>query len=171
MTLPQLPREPIRPELEGTEKEKELWQPTWRCFCCHDTGLVNSNLIKLVVPDYDHRRDKLIACQNRCCEVGVDYKYDPNYDQRFTVGICIELDKISRDDWRRTILRQCELIQNRNAIADVASRMSLRRRERTQLEETEVQRRREEILNAEPEQLKGMARAYLGDEWMENGPS
>ena len=167
MNLPQLPRKPIRPELEGIEKEKELWQPRWKCFCCHDTGLVNLNLIKLVVPSYDDKRDKLVACQNRCCEAGVDYKYDPNYDQRFTAGICTQLDKISRDDWRCTTLNHLERIQS--CTRDSARQKSMRLRHRTGLEEAQVQQRREEILNADPDELRAMASAYLGDKWMEDG--
>lgn len=70
MNFPQLPREPIRPEMEKSEAEKELWQPSWRCFCCQDTGKVQLHLIKLVIPDYDDYRDKSVVCQNPHCETG-----------------------------------------------------------------------------------------------------
>jgi hypothetical protein len=169
VSFPQLPREPIRPELEGAESDKELWQPKWRCFCCQDNGLVNKNLVRLVIPDYDHDHDKWVGCQNPRCHAGSDYRGDPNYDQRFTVGICAELDRVSRDYWRCTIENQFELIQNR--INDTATRLSFRKRDRTSLEETEATRRHEEASNADPEKLREMARAYLGDEYMKDGPS
>ncbi len=93
VNLPQLPREPVRPELEGAGADKELWQPHWRCFCCQDTGIVQIRLVQLIIPDYDSVHDKWVACQNPRCEAGAAYRDDPNYDQRFTAGICAELDK------------------------------------------------------------------------------
>ena len=129
MNLPQLPREPIRPELEKPEADKELWQPRWRCFCCYDSGLVQLGLIRLVIPDYDQHRDKWVVCQNPRCEAGTIKRGDWNYDQRFTAGICAELDKRSREDWRRTTESRFEKIQNR--VKDTARGMSLRQRDRT----------------------------------------
>lgn len=170
MNLPQLPREPIRPDLEGVEADRELWHPKWRCFCCRDIGLININLVRLVIPSYDNHRDKPVVCQNPHCEAGADYRSNANYDQRFTAFICGELDKRSREDWKHTILSQCELIQNRNRIKEAALRMSMRQRDRTLDEEVEAQRRHEEILNADPVELKKMARAYLGKQYMKEGP-
>ena len=58
--LPQLERLPMR--LESEVKDKEIWQPRWKCFCCEDSGLVKPNLVKLVIPSYDYAKDKLPRC-------------------------------------------------------------------------------------------------------------
>ncbi|MGL5925125.1 hypothetical protein [Chroococcidiopsis sp.] len=152
MTLPQFPREPVRPDLEGVEKDRELWTPRWKCFCCHDSGLVNLSLIKLVIPDYNLHRDKFVVCQNRHCEAGADYRHDPNYDQRFTVGICMELDKRNREDWHRTVESHFKTIQNR--VADASRKVSLRKCDRTSDEELVAIGRHESACNADPEKLE-----------------
>ena len=171
MTLPQLKREPIRPELEALEADKEIWQPRWKCFCCHDSGLVELRLIELVIPDYDQHRDKPVICQNFRCEAGEFYRGDFNYDQRFTGGICAELDKKSRDDWQRTVESRFERIQN--SVKDTARGMSFKRtqRDRTPSEEEIAARKHFEASNADPQDLREMARAYLGDEFMRDGAS
>jgi hypothetical protein len=171
MTLPQLKREPIRPELEGDGADKEIWQPRWKCFCCHDNGLVELRLIELVIPDYNHHLDKPVICQNFRCEAGEIYRGDFNYDQRFTGGICAELDRKNRDDWRRTIESQFERIQN--SVKDTAREMSFKRtqRSRTRSEEEIAKKRHEYACNADPQKLRSLARAYLGDEFMRDGAS
>lgn len=169
MNIPQLPREPIRPELKSPEADKEIWQPKWRCFCCRDTGLVGLSLVCLVIPDYDQRRDKPVACQNPRCYAGSDYRDNSNYDRRFTVGICTELDKRNREDWQRTTESHFKAIQNR--VVDASREVSLRKRDRTPAEELEVQQRHGEVCNADPQELREMAQAYLGDEYMRNGSS
>lgn len=151
MNLPQLPREPIRPELENTA-DKEIWVPKWRCFCCRDTGLVGLNLVRLAIPNYDQYRDKPVACQNPRCYAGSDYRGDPNYDQRFTVGICTELDKRSREDWQRTAESHFKAIQSR--VVDASRGMSLRKCDHTPDEELVANKRHELACNADPKKLE-----------------
>lgn len=105
MNFPQLPREPIRPSL-ARDVDKEIWQPDWICFCCHDTGLVSGSLILKVIPDYKSSQDKPVACKNPRCEAKEYFFGDDNYDQRFTTAICISLDKFERQDWKETIENQ-----------------------------------------------------------------
>lgn len=165
MNIPQLPREPIRPELENPT-DKEIWVPKWRCFCCRDTGLVGLNLVRLAIPSYDQYRDKPVACQNPRCYAGSDYRGDPNYDQRFTVGICTELDKRSREDWQRTAESHFKTIQNR--VVDASREMSLRRCDRTPDEDLVANQRHELACNADPEKLEEMEREDLSlDECVE----
>ncbi|MDV2997599.1 MAG: hypothetical protein N4J56_007304 [Chroococcidiopsis sp. SAG 2025] len=151
MNIPQLPREPIRPELENPT-DKEIWVPKWRCFCCRDTGLVGLNLVRLAIPNYDQCRDKPVACQNPRCYAGSDYRGDPNYDQRFTVGICTELDKRSREDWQRTVESHFKTIQSR--VQDASRGMSLRRCDRTPDEELVANKRHELACSADPKKLE-----------------
>ena len=92
--FPKLERLLKRPELE--EQPKEVWRPTWHCFCCEDTGYVRDVLIKLVIPDYNSDKDRNVACQN-CDRVSI---YTPaiieSLDWRFTPDICARLDRIYR---------------------------------------------------------------------------
>lgn len=141
--LPRLPRQPIRPNYQ--EVDKEIWQPNWQCFCCHDTGLVHGLLILLVVPDYDSNNDKPVVCKRKGCSVGEDYWFNEAYDQRFEFEICQELDKLERENWKQTILSQQQLIKNRRAIVDAARGMSLRSRDRTYEEEFEAKIRAEAL--------------------------
>ncbi|MES1024905.1 hypothetical protein ABN584_18830 [Gloeocapsa sp. BRSZ] len=164
MNLPQLPREPIRPE---AEEDRELWQPRWRCFCCQDTGIVRLWLVEQVIPDYDYQRDKSVVCQNPHCQAGENYRYDPNYDQRFSAGICAALDSKNRDSWRRTIEKRFERIQN--SVKNTAQSMSLRKRERTYAEEMEAQRQHNDVRNAAPVKLEAIAAAYLNSEYVKEG--
>lgn len=61
----QLESWPIRPE---EQQEKEIWKPTWKCFCCQDTGKVQPDLVRQVIPTYDDNRDRVPICQN--CNLG-----------------------------------------------------------------------------------------------------
>ncbi len=57
--LPRLERLLLRP-IEEVEP-KQVWRPTWHCFCCEDTGYVRDSLIRLVIPDYDSDKDRSVA--------------------------------------------------------------------------------------------------------------
>lgn len=110
MELPKLPREPIRPDKEP-DADPEIWKPQWKCFCCHDYGTVCTKLVKIVIPDYDHHRDKEVRCQHPRCEKGKQYASNPQYDQRFTAAICIELEKIERSEWQKYVDNKRKRIQ------------------------------------------------------------
>lgn len=106
--MKKLPRIPMRPEQEPGA-DKSLWRPTWKCFCCHDTGVVRNHLAAMVIEGYDFSRDKLPRCQNPDCQAG-------NYldsgetarclDYRLNAEICQELDASERESWNETLLRQ-----------------------------------------------------------------
>lgn len=150
MDLPRLPRQLVRPELLNAPLEKEIWRPSWKCFCCQDKGLVNANLVRLIISDYKAEEDKPVACQRRSCEAGEAFHGDSVYDQRFTSLICIELDKISRKDWDATVLTKWEQAKNRQKLeADLkvtASDMNLRQRDRTPVEHQYAQAKHQEVV-------------------------
>jgi hypothetical protein len=92
----------MRPEKEASA-DPEIWQPDWKCFCCHDRGIVHNYLAKLVIDGYDANRDKLPRCQNPGCEAGQDYDsavLTASVDYRLTPEICLELDAIERKNWQ-----------------------------------------------------------------------
>src|SRR4028118_382741 len=106
--MKKLPREPMRPK-EEPGVDKEVWQPTWKCFCCHDTGIVASHLATTVIEEYDLNRDKLPRCQNPGCTSGSYLDGDSltrSVDYRLTPAICQELDADERESWRETLEKQ-----------------------------------------------------------------
>ena len=94
--LPSFDAEPIRPD-KAPDVDQEVFHPGWQCFCCHDSGLVNYHLVKLVITKYDDWHHKMVACQR--CAQGQTKLNDPNYDQRFNWKTCNELDTIERQQW------------------------------------------------------------------------
>ncbi len=130
MQFPQLPRKILRVE-DKPGFEKEIWQPQWDCFCCQDTGIVRSQLVRLVIPDYDWDLDALPICQNPACQKHktLGESVLSMVDYRLSAGICEQLDKFSRDDWKSTVQIKHEILQQ------LADSKSLRSRPRTQEEE------------------------------------
>lgn len=172
LNINKLPRAPMRREDEPGY-EKEIWQPDWKCFCCHDTGIVYDSLAALVIDGYNRDRDKRPRCVNPGCKAGSDWDSEAMsgcIDYRISAATCQKLDAIERENWRRTVESRFERIQN--SVNNTAIGMSmLRRRDRTPSEEEIAKKRHEEAINADPEKLREMARAYLGDEFMRDGAS
>lgn len=165
MTLPKLPRQQVRPEKE-IAVDVEIWYPDWRCFCCHDTGIVRPRLVELVIPDYDHDKDFHPVCYR--CDAGKIYANREEYDQRLTRSICGELDRIERENWTVTVKEKQQRILETKLLAQ---QKSLRLRDRTPDEETIAQNRHQQICDADPQVLQQMAREYLGDNFWQNGSS
>jgi hypothetical protein len=133
--MKKLSRSPMRPEHEpGTLVE--IWQPSWKCFCCHDSGIVVSHLARIAIEGFDFNRDKLPRCQNQGCEEGSHWDGDSVthcVDYRLTPAICQELDSIERSNWRRTTeFKQKQILEH---VAQLSQKKSLRHRERTPEEE------------------------------------
>ena len=140
--LPRFDRELMRPEeIEARETGKQIWFPTWKCFCCHDTGFVNSRLVKLVIPNYNHDEDKLPICQNLSCDQHQQYSsstiISSSLDWRFGDEICQKLDAIEREEWRLERDRTIKQLNKLNVI-DFAKERSLRRGDRSRLEQEQV---------------------------------
>lgn len=166
MSLPQLPPEPIRPECEDPNTDKEIWQPRWRCFCCHDTGTISPSLVQLVVPGYDFTKHKTVACQHPRCEPGRRFQGDLNYDQRFTAGICNSLDQINRDDWRKVVKTKFELAQRMKAENEaLVDKLAMPgSRERSANDNREIQQRKQEVEAISHEDWLAMSSQSLGGE-------
>lgn len=153
--LPTFGRYPALPEKEQTE-DAEIWFPSWKCFCCHDSGLVSPPLVRLIIPDYDNLRDRSPVCQR--CPVG-ETRINPNiHDLRFTRKICDRLDRFERDDWTETVkTRQNRIVELKELTDKLAMPGS---RDRTENDNREVQLRKEEIESITPEQWLVMADQY-----------
>lgn len=121
--------------------DREIFYPQWHCFCCHDSGLVQMYLVRLVVPNYRPDRDKWVMCQNPGCDAFSTRWTDPieNFDPRFTPLTCQKLDRFSRDDWRETVQRQVDIHQ-------LAQKMKMPGSfERTENDNREALQRRQEV--------------------------
>lgn len=155
--LPQLPPEPMRPEEENPEG-KEIFHPTWQCFCCQDTGKVQPHLVRYVIPAYNYDRDRLPVCQAPDCLASANYLHLQGcIDMRLTAEICQELDRISREDWRQTQKRQ---FINIKALAKKVAMPGSG--ERTDNDNREVQLQKAEIEAITHEQWMAMSNAYSG---------
>jgi hypothetical protein len=167
MNIEKLPRAPMRREDEPGY-EKEIWQPGWNCFCCHDTGIIASHLAALAIDGYDSNRDKFPRCVNPGCKAGSDWDSEALtdcVDYRISAATCQKLDAMEREDWRQTVG------QKQINLRALAQKMNLRKRDRTSLEEVEAQRRHEETCNPDPVRLRALAQAYLGSDYMKDGSS
>ncbi|MBW4591204.1 hypothetical protein G7B40_038965 [Aetokthonos hydrillicola Thurmond2011] len=126
---------PVRPE---QEQEKEIFQPKWHCFCCKDTGRVQPELVRRVIPSYNYDRDRIPICQN--CNEGQKRWAHLNdlgiIDQRLTFQICRKLDLLSREDWKRTTEVWFEMAKKRveEATTEISAANNMRRRARIQAE-------------------------------------
>lgn len=155
MKLPRFTRQPIRPEVEL--EETEIWQPSWNCFCCEDTGQVTPPNAELVIPDYDYKRDRLPICQSPGC--GKSSRWaglgNNNIDMRFTPAICQQIDMHQREVWRQDIERKAI-----NLHSLVKKRSMPGVGDRTSNDDREIQQRKTEIEAITHEQWLAMAHVY-----------
>lgn len=141
MNFKKLPRVPMRPEKEPGA-EIELWQPGWKCFCCHDSGIIVPPLAKMIIDGYDRDRDKLPLCVNPGCRAASKYDsefLDASVDRRIEPAVCQQLDLLDRESWRSYAQAQFRKIQE--AALELASQKSLRMCDRTCRDEQLAQER------------------------------
>jgi hypothetical protein len=158
--LPKFERLPINPRNE--EEDKEIWQPNWKCFCCHDTGRIYPTLVRLIIADYDYDKDKIPVCQN--CNAGSNLMHlQSMIDTRIDFKVCRHLDKFERDNWKRTTQQQFEIVKKRVDLVtnEIAQSHSLTKNNRTPNDDREVAQRKAEIEAISPEQWKEMKNDYL----------
>ncbi|MBD2472386.1 hypothetical protein [Nostoc sp. FACHB-145] len=157
--MKKLPRARTRSEDEP-EFEKEIWQPSWQCFCCHDSGIVQPHLAAIAIDGYDYNQDKLPRCQNPGCRAGSYWDSESitdSVDYRLNPAICQELDSIEREGWRQTTKRK--FIDLKALSGQLAMPGT---KERTQNDDREVQQRKAEIESISSERWESMRKAYLG---------
>ena len=147
--LPRLQPLFLRPETEPGY-EQVPWRPTWKCFCCHDTGLVQYSLLRQIMPDYDDRRHKPVKCNASLCEreLGEALYLTQTLDLRLDSSVCDELDSIGRRCWRDWEQQQHQL--RKKALKRASSERltgNLRVVKRSAAESSEVERRHQQIVN------------------------
>jgi hypothetical protein len=139
---------PLRPECEANY-DKHIWQPSWCCYCCHDTGFVLDRLADSVIEGYVSGRHKIPRCQATRCqaEIGETLEASGSLDERLTPEICDYLAYLEREDWAQTLAHQHELRKQALGLVDeLAERKSMRLRRRSCQEEMEVRRRHSEAI-------------------------
>ncbi len=145
--MKKLAREFIRKE-DSPDHEPEIWQPSWRCFCCHDTGQVNPHLARLVIDGYELGKDKIPRCQNPGCTAGQQLDLPTlkgMIDYRFDAVTCQELDSLERKNWRQSAeLKQQQILEK---IKQLSQKKSLRQRDRTPDEEMSAQQKHAAVLD------------------------
>ena len=164
MDLPKLNRLLVSPNKES--EDKEIFYPDWNCFCCQDTGMVQPHWTRLIITDFDWNKDKIPLCTN--CKTHHDLTHLLEYqilDTRFTSQVCGELDRIARQDWANTASsKQQKLLakQIQQAALEIAKKQSLKKADRTEKENREVQARKAEIEAISHEQWMLMRERYMG---------
>lgn len=151
--MKKFPRAPMRPEKEP-EVEIEIWQPGWKCYCCHDSGIVAPNLAGLVIDGYNDNRDQIPLCVNPGCKASSKYDsefLDSSVDRRIDPATCQELDSLERENWRRTLFVHGR--RAKQATQDLAKEKSLRRRDRTPDETAQAQEQHRLVVEEENDQI------------------
>lgn len=139
--------------------DREIWQPSWKCFCCLDTGIVYQNLARLIIEGYDSSKDKWPRCQNPSCDAGSHFdqdQWEEQLDWRFDGVLCQELDQLYREDWQNVTSTRFQAHKQKvnEGLKTIAAVSSLRRRDRTSEEQYEAARAHSEAIaraNWEPE--------------------
>ena len=141
---------PLRPECEP-DYDRQIWQPNWYCFCCHDTGFVIDRLAAYVIESYVRGQHKIAVCRATRCqtEIGETLEASGSLDRRLTPEICDYLDNLERSEWARNLKEKHELRKKALGLVDeLAQNKSIRLRRRTPEEEMEVRRKHSEIINS-----------------------
>jgi hypothetical protein len=76
-------------------------QPDWKCHCCHDTGTVVGNLIRLEAPEYNFLEHGVYPCKATGCYAKCA---EPVRNRRTPLSTedCDRLAELSKEDWRQT---------------------------------------------------------------------
>jgi hypothetical protein len=139
---------PMRPESKP-DYDKRLWQPSWDCFCCHDTGFVIDRLAAYVIEGYVGGQHKIARCRSSKCQaqIGETLESSGSLDDRLTREICDDLDNLERSEWAQSLSKKVELRRQAKGMVDELSEgKSMRLRRRTCQEEMEVRRKHEEVI-------------------------
>lgn len=162
--MKKLPRLPMRPDEEDPQ-DLEVWQPSWKCFCCADTGIITPHLAAMAIEGYDRDKDKLPRCVAPGCRADCAFdteQLDNCIDYRVAASTCQELDVIARADWKTTVKsNQARAVE----IKQLADKMKMPGcRDRTAEDDRQVQQRKQEVEAIDHEEWLAASTQYLGSE-------
>jgi hypothetical protein len=76
-------------------------QPEWLCHCCHDSGIVNGNLIKLEADEYNPSIHGVYPCKATGCYTPAPEAVEKRKNPLSTED-CDRLAELSKEDWRQS---------------------------------------------------------------------
>jgi hypothetical protein len=166
--MKKLPRQIVRNE-DKPGYSKTIWQPSWKCYCCRDKGIVSNHLAVRIIEGFNHRTDQMPYCQNPSCGAGeyllINEEIEKVLDMRLNAAICQELDLIERQDWQQMLHQQYQnQLRAMEMVDQLASKKSLRQRARTPEEEQSALTKHEENLLSSPREQDKLHTAVYGGE-------
>lgn len=122
-----------------------MFYPSWRCFCCRDSGIVDPHLALLVMPDYNLSRDRWTLCQMPGCTASRIWENLPldNFDTYLLPAISQKLDRINREHWQNRSIS----LKVREVVKETAELKSMRKRDRTHEEHQLIQNHHDLVRN------------------------
>lgn len=137
---------PLRDEaLPGYEPA--AWKPNWKCFCCHDNGIIPERIVKIVMPNYVTGRHKPVKCNNCNIQLGEDLYKTNTLDTRFPAWVCERLDNQEREMWREWSHQQHLKRQSKlNSVDSDSLTKNLRTRSRTNCEQETARRKHRRMI-------------------------
>ena len=141
MEFPQLDPIPMRKEDEPNY-DKEIYQPSWDCYCCRDTGIA-INAARIIIKGWKLESQKIPVCQRDGCEAGeklanhADPQVQASLDWRLHSDICSQVDSYER----AARIESAKKEQSGEKVIDFSTVVkSLRSRPRSQQEQELAQR-------------------------------
>lgn len=130
--------------------ETESWKPTWKCYCCHDTGFVLDRLAAHVIEGYEAEKAKIPRCNGSGCgaEVGEWLEKSGTLDFRLSSEVCDRLSLMDKESWEDYRWKKHQLRKEAlGLMGDLAEKKSMRVVRRSSNEEKDAQRRHLRIVN------------------------
>ena len=124
--------------------EQESWKPTWKCYCCHDTGFVLDRLASLVIEGYDAEKSKIPRCNASRCgtEVGLNLEESGTLDLRLSSEVCDRLSEMERESWEDYRWRKHQLRKEAlGLVEELAEKKSMRTVRRSEKEQKQARER------------------------------
>jgi hypothetical protein len=103
--FPKFERQVIIKEESFTKKS---FEPSFKCYCCEDTGWIKAWMVLKIIPDYNDQTDALPICTrlDSCKENIPDIIFEEElFDTRFTKEVLNFLHKEGQKDWKTTLLK------------------------------------------------------------------
>jgi len=127
------------------QQEKQIYQPSWDCHCCRDSGLIVWP--DKVIDGYHELEDLPVLCNRPGCSAASQWR-GMGLDERISPEVCQLLHDLSVEDWKVTVkLQWSRAKQIAEQIHHLAQIKSLRPEgcERTDNDEREIQIRKENV--------------------------